>query len=236
MMGHSHATSGALAWYGLAPIGASLGLFTLDTPAYLVGGLVCAGMALLPDLDHPDSTIARFYGPASNAVSHMVATVSGGHRKGTHTLLFVVLSIAAAIAIVTWAPAWAPLLLVFVSASLAFRALNLAPKGGTWSWLGILAESLAVTAAVAWFSPGTWAWLPWAVGLGVLLHLLGDALTTGGVPFLGPIWWRRFSLPVISRTGNWVEIRLLTPVMTLAAVLLVYHYLATRHGLPHLQI
>jgi membrane-bound metal-dependent hydrolase YbcI (DUF457 family) len=41
-----------------------------------------AGAAVLPDIGHPDSSIARSFGPGTRAF----AWVSGGHRHGTHII------------------------------------------------------------------------------------------------------------------------------------------------------
>ena len=44
-------------------------------------------------------------------------------------------------------------------------------------------------------------WVPAALGLGWLVHLIGDMLTTGGVPLLWP-YRRRVAWPVLARTGS----------------------------------
>jgi len=49
----------------------------------------------------------------------------------------------------------------------------------------------------------TWPWLFW-LGIGVLLHLLGDMLTVQGIPLLGPISQRKVSIFPM-RTGGRLE-------------------------------
>ncbi|MFB7576912.1 metal-dependent hydrolase, partial [Streptomyces sp. NPDC056165] len=92
MMGHSHAVSGALLFAGTAPYVPPLVLHTHLAPQeILMGTVLCAGAALLPDLDHHDGTIANFLGPASKVLCRFVAWISGGHRHATHSLFFVIL-------------------------------------------------------------------------------------------------------------------------------------------------
>src|SRR5690606_19624518 len=104
MMGHTHALTGAIAWLGLAPPLAALPLLnetsrfvdtgvmaTALTPAELIAGaIICAGAAMLPDLDHPSATIAQTFGPVTWLLSKAVSWLSGGHRGATHSLAFAV--------------------------------------------------------------------------------------------------------------------------------------------------
>ncbi|MDO4919852.1 metal-dependent hydrolase [Kocuria sp.] len=106
MMGPSHAACGAAAWVALTgtytvhladvslPVG--LGLMPVGNPGVLTGALICAGAALLPDLDHPGGTVARSLPPLSTWLARGIARISGGHRRGTHSLvgLLVVLVLA----------------------------------------------------------------------------------------------------------------------------------------------
>lgn len=92
MMATSHSVSGALMFAALAPAGASLGLYSLDTTSYIVGTMVCAGAALLPDIDHPKARISNSIPPFTRWLASWVAVVAGGHRHMTHTIWFVILS------------------------------------------------------------------------------------------------------------------------------------------------
>ena len=84
---------------------------------------------------------------------------------------------------------------------------------GTW------ALAAAVTALAGWLEAGAWAWLPWAVALGCLAHLVGDWLTPEGVPLCWP-WRHRFELPLLDiHTDRWVERCIVAPLL-LAVVLL----------------
>ena len=88
MLGFSHATSGALGWFLAAPAVANLIGQPLTAPELAVGAVACAGAALIPDLDHPQATIAWTFGPISKAAARLTALLAGGHRQGTHSLLF----------------------------------------------------------------------------------------------------------------------------------------------------
>src|SRR5919205_2069496 len=92
MLGHSHAASGALAWVSTATTVPPLFGAHLGPRDVLIGTAVCAGAALLPDLDHHDSTVANFLGPPSELAARIIGWASGGHRHGTHSFLFVGLS------------------------------------------------------------------------------------------------------------------------------------------------
>jgi membrane-bound metal-dependent hydrolase YbcI (DUF457 family) len=67
------------------------------------------------------------------------------------------------------------------------------------------------------------AWLPWAVALGVLTHIAGDALTTQGVPV--PVLWllRRSRLKLTPlRTGASLEKVVLVPAFVVVTLYCVY--------------
>jgi membrane-bound metal-dependent hydrolase YbcI (DUF457 family) len=232
MLGHSHATSGALAWSGAAvalPVTAltypmlQQGHGHLGVTDLLLGTFLTAGAALLPDADHPDGTIAHVYGPLSHAFCRFVAKVSGGHRHATHSFAFV-----AAVAYGTWAGEhwlgrWFTLGLVFVLLSLAVRALHLCPPGeGVHVWVTVSVLALCGTFAMAHWISEKPAWLPFSVGLGALVHLGGDCLTNHGCRLFWPLPLRT-ALPLISRTGNRVETWVFAPAFTAGTLALLYY-------------
>ena len=51
---------------------------------------------MLPDIDHPDSTISRSFGFLTEWFAWLVDKLSGGHRHGTHSLLGIMVFTAAA--------------------------------------------------------------------------------------------------------------------------------------------
>src|SRR6516164_1795694 len=81
MLGHDHALSGALAFAAVAP------LLPVTGTQLAVAAALTAGAEILPDLDEPGSTIARTFGFLTGGFAWIVHQLSGGHRKGTHSLL-----------------------------------------------------------------------------------------------------------------------------------------------------
>jgi membrane-bound metal-dependent hydrolase YbcI (DUF457 family) len=225
MLGHSHATSGALAWAAAAPtLGPALFDVHLEAGDVLLGTLLCAGAALLPDLDHPEGTIAHFFGPVSRLLSRIVNAVSGGHRHATHSLLFAALAGAGTWAGERYLGQYFVLGLVFVLVALASRALHLCPPGeGIRSWGVVVSEALVGTWVVDRWLPGVPDWLPHVVALGCLVHVLGDCLTDRGCPVLWPIG-KRIGVPIIDHTGNRLETTLLSPAMAVGALAALWFF------------
>ena len=81
MMGKSHALSGAVGW-----LGGCAALVAAGHPprplSVVAGAVVSAGFALLPDIDHPGSTVARTLGPLTRTLSRVVSGLSAGVRPG----------------------------------------------------------------------------------------------------------------------------------------------------------
>lgn len=218
MMGHSHAVSGLLGWVVVSPVLVSQGWVPGEPAALAAGGVIAAGAGLLPDADHPSASIARSLGPLTQGIARIVSALSGGHRKWTHTIWFVLLVFAASFAAGKFLGETIVLVITFFMAALALDALHLKPRKHPVLWTVIL--SGAVTGIVAWMSPaGDYSWIAWPLALGTLAHLLGDLITPGGLPLLP--WKGRFSLPILPSTGGFMETRLLTPLMVLAVFVLV---------------
>jgi len=256
MMGPSHALSGAAVWLA----GTTALEFLTDvhqSPLEIaVGTAVCAGGALLPDIDlsgrvrtgEGGATVAHTFGRVSLAVAEVAEKFSlvvynltrlrddperaNGHRTLTHTLPFA----AGMGALTTWAcnagGTWAVLGVLFLMLGLALRGLfhTFAEKLG---WL-------LITALSAGAAYGTYVLLPadrgypllgFAVGVGCLVHMLGDIITRAGVPIPWPIptgrrLWRMVGVPnvVALEVGGKGEAFLrgaLTVVSVAAAVALV---------------
>lgn len=237
MMGASHALSGAAAWVAVTATAVpALGLYPLEPSAVLVGALVAAGAALLPDVDHRGATIARSVPFVGRAAAGAVGTLTGGHRRGMHSLLAVIAVLYGTwgLTFLVWTPeGWNRQLpigsLVIVVAMIAFavKALKIVNK---WSIAWLIGVTFA-TAVLLWAPHGI-AWLPVCIALGYLVHVLGDALTTDGVPLLWPLspkppkpirpialvkmTWKNngsFAIPILGTTGSRREWAL-TLVMT----------------------
>ncbi|MBA2894467.1 metal-dependent hydrolase [Nonomuraea soli] len=240
MMGHSHAMTGAIAWLGLAPALAALPLLaeeskyfetgimaTALTPTELIAGaLVCAGAAMLPDLDHPSATIAQTFGPITWALSKVVAWLTGGHRGMTHSLVFAVLMGFGA----HWLADAYPIgrdILVILMVGLALRAIGIGVPGNKW---GSMMVNIGLTAGiyVVFMSLGVgYAWLGLAIGLGCLIHVVGDCMTERGCPVLWPMG-ARFVLPwkIGIKTGKRFEQKILAPLLSVAIIGLLFLRLA----------
>lgn len=243
-MGGHHAASGAAAWVAVtstAPF--AFGWHPVSEVGVMTGALVCAGAALLPDADHHSGTIAHSLPPVSEGVSKFVATVSGGHRNGTHSILGI-----AAFTAIAWVMGMVsisteafgevlvgPGIMAVLLIAFALRAWKVTGGKRWWNWT----LSLLLAACVAVFAPEEWNWMPLAVALGCTVHVLGDLVTTAGVPLLWPLkfrspyWVRRYrvlpfddvwrdggnlSLPILGDAGSWREWLVMTPVSLYAVV------------------
>ena len=217
MLGHSHALSGLAAGAATLPWAPVTG--TVGQVAWIAAA---GGFAMLPDLDQRGSTISRMWGPLSDAPAGAVGEIARGHRAGTHDAVLAPICFGLLAYAASWY-LWSSLLLMAVAIGLALRALHFVIPGRAEN---TVIGNVVLSWAGAWWlltnipSPG---WLPWAVALGVLTHIAGDALTCGGVPT--PLLWlvnggRLAFLPL--RTGATVEKALLAPAFLLATVVLLY--------------
>lgn len=235
MLGTTHATSGAAGWLAVAPAAAKIaGLNQLGFKELAAGTLVCAGAALLPDLDHPQATIAQTLGPVTKAIARITNLLSGGHRMGTHTILFALGAGGIAAAIAAGGSTTA-LALVWCLTALALKGIGLTPPkiGIGGKGVAIAIEATLIVWLMTQFMPGTWWWLGLAVGVGCLIHVVGDMLTPEGCPIFLPFSRRRYSFPIISHTGNFVEKAIFLPLFTVAACVLVYtQIISPASGLP----
>ncbi|WP_055481231.1 metal-dependent hydrolase [Sphaerimonospora mesophila] len=233
MMGHSHALSGAAVWLAAAPglvaLPDALGMpelaavtgGMLTPPELMAGALVCAGAAMLPDLDHPSATIAQTFGPVTWLLSKAVNFVSGGHRHATHSLLFSVLAGLGAHLLAERYPIGRDILVVLMI-GLALRAVGVGVPRKTITSAVI---NVALTAAtfVVFLSMGvTYAWLGVAIGVGCLVHVIGDCLTERGCPVLWPIK-KRWLLPydIGIKTGKTFEKKFLGPALSVVVLALL---------------
>lgn len=219
----------------------ALGWYPLDATGIVIGGMATAGTALVCDWDHRSSTVAHALPPLSNVIAAGIENASGGHRQGTHSLLgaafFVLLAaLAGQFQLQTdWGllSVGAGLLCMFMI-NIAAKALKLFPKYG---WISNWVFALTMAGLVTWFAPHQWIWLPVSMLTGVLVHIVGDMITTGGVPLLWPVVikppkvlrklpllknvWRAngaFSIPLLGRAGSRREWFVLIPVSAYAMI------------------
>jgi membrane-bound metal-dependent hydrolase YbcI (DUF457 family) len=246
VLGVSHALSGAA--LGLAVVGVVPQLLHLgpvgEAPSagtVLTFAAVCAGAALLPDLDHPSSTATRHFSAASWVACHLVRPLSrlmydltrgrrdtgrGSHRGFTHTVVCaVLLGLGVSLASARFGT---PVLVgtLFVCLALAIKGLD-ALVPGPPSLVIAAGLTYAVEQVVPGGTSGTAGWLGIAVTLGMVVHAAGDAVTESGAPLLWPLpirqrhWYPVGSpRPLRFRTGGRVEAWLVAPALTVAVFLL----------------
>ncbi|WIB65686.1 metal-dependent hydrolase [Curtobacterium sp. MCBD17_040] len=208
MMGAHHAITGAAAWIAVAGTAPYLttGLDPVGTVGVFTGALVCAGAALLPDVDHHNATIAHSVPVVGSIVAGAAEVASGGHRHFTHGLLAAVAAYFGSQALnlaVVHTSHHGNIQVgagIATAALIAFAAKALKLTRGSWAlpWL----FGAAIAAAVLLWSPQQILWLPIAITLGYVVHLLGDGLTTAGMPWLWPWhpkpphWWQ--NIPILN--------------------------------------
>jgi membrane-bound metal-dependent hydrolase YbcI (DUF457 family) len=187
--GTSHVTTGVVAGFATAP---------LITTSAVDTALWCAavgGAAMWPDIDHPSATIARTFGPVTKALSRLAHRLSGGHRKGTHSLAFAAASgIAAHLAALASPIASSVLLVLFIGLGLrgANAALPRHQRTNVTVHFGVAAGAVLL----AQHQDLTLGWLGAAVALGSVTHLAGDSLTEAGVPLFRPWSRRSYGIPL----------------------------------------
>lgn len=210
MLGRSHALSGALVAIAIAP------LLHLAAAPTIEAAVLTAGAALLPDLDHGNSTIAHAFGPVSRLAAGGVQRLVG-HRGVLHSLLA-----ALVIGGLVW---FAATLFILAGPIIAGAVVGLGVLG-LWHRPGRRALALltALGAGLAWYMGAGLgaATLGNVVAWGMVIHIMGDALTHGGVPVLWPIR-RRFSIPLLGNTGSMREAVGRWGMLTVTAVMLAAH-------------
>ncbi|MET0415140.1 MAG: metal-dependent hydrolase [Actinoplanes sp.] len=253
MMGPSHALSGAATWLAGSWALDHFAGYEQSPLAVAVGALVCAGAALFPDLDlsgkvtrnQGGATVARTFGVLSLFIAEVIEKISlgiytatklkrdprrtNGHRTFTHTLPFAGLVGWGTTALCAHYGKWAVVGIVFLMAGLALRGLfdRWAERAG---WVIVTLCS----AVIAWFTaanlPGDrgYPMLGFAVGVGCVVHLFGDMITSAGIPILWPIplgrrMWRMIGVPngMAVRVGGKVETLVLRGAFTLIALLAI---------------
>ena len=251
MMGPSHALSGAAVWLTGSWALEQFAGYDQSPLAIAVGTAVCAGGALFPDLDlsgkvtrnQGGATVARTFGVFSLFIAEVMEKVSlgvytatklskdperhNGHRTLTHTLPFTVLVGWGTTALCTAYGKWAVISILFFMIGLALRGLfdEWAKKAG---WVIVTLVSLASAYFTYLNLPGDrgYPMLGLAVGVGCFVHLMGDIITSAGVPILWPIpikrrMWRMIGIPnkVAVEVGGKVETVVLRTAFTIVAVL-----------------
>lgn len=230
MMGRSHAMCGLA--FGMALAGV---LGDAPLPVRLLVIPVSGGAALLPDLDHPQSRVARSLGPVTKLLAHLVAGFSlavyhgtcadrdsmdrkSGHRTLTHTVpgcvFFGVLTTIATLAHPGAVTVILALLIGLLAQGFETVGVGFTLTGAGLSWW-------TITHYPGW----SWVW-PMVVVCGALVHVAGDWPTVGGVPILWPLVrdgrrWGMHRAPVTFTVGSEVETHVVVPLLAFGMVLSV---------------
>lgn len=222
MMGPTHSISAGVAFLALLPL-----LPHASAPEVVVASVCAAGAGILPDLDHQSGTASRSFGPISHWMCVAIATISGGHRHATHSLIGIV--VFTAIAWEASANRWALTVLLWVCMGFAIRSLHhrAHPKDHL---IGI--ANAVLCAGVAYLLAqhvsthhSERILVTLAVAIGVTAHIAGDMCTEHGVPLAWPDM-RRWRVATID-TDSRVERHGVMPLLLVAFVCLV----AARSGL-----
>jgi membrane-bound metal-dependent hydrolase YbcI (DUF457 family) len=221
MMGHTHALTGAVAWLAAVPLLSDTAVLhdyavSLSPGQIAAGTIVCAGAAMLPDIDHHSGTIANTFGIVTKLLCKGVEAISGGHRHATHSFLFAAVAgfgawwVSGHYEIAWW-------VILFLLVGLGLRGLGV-KIGDRDHYTGIL-NAVAAAGLVWWMHGLDWGWAGYAVGLGCLMHIFGDCCTPQGCPVFWPAPWR-LGIPIVPVTDGKVERWVVTPLLTLGMVIL----------------
>jgi membrane-bound metal-dependent hydrolase YbcI (DUF457 family) len=214
MMGRQHALSGVLAATGTAYA------ITADVPTFVLLCTTLPGTALLPDIDHQDSTVSNVYGPVTRTFALVLK-----HRKQTHSIPGVLVFSSLVYAAAEYAnepvnsPAWwmsrsvllVVLILIYASTLRLFKI-----KGWLDDFLPIPVCAV-ITYGEPWLldlgvQPFPFRDLPLLVALGMFVHILGDWVTKQPIPVLWPFSSRGSALGLF-RAGGRFELMIVLPLI-----------------------
>lgn len=218
MMGRQHALTGVLAATGTAYA------IKADVPTFVLLCTTLPGTALLPDIDHPDSTVSNVYGPITRTLALVL-----DHRKQTHSIPGVLVFCTAVYfaAVNANEPMYSPVW--WVSRSLLFVVLTLIYastlrlfhiKGWLDDFIPIpvcamitYGESVLHDLGVR---PFPFQDLPLLVALGMLTHILGDWITKQPIPILWPLSSKGSSLKLFKAGGKF-EMWIMLPLIVMGS-------------------
>lgn len=204
-MGKTHCAVGAVTGLAYGEFGAHLPL-----PQTAMLTVFTAGLAVLPDIDHPEATMAQSFGFLTKSFATVVGKVSGGHRWGTHCIIGSAILTGLAMAAVHWRHTLAGRIGLGFLLALTFAAVFCATGAGRLSikaarkWLHLgrflkvkhVMELAAIGLALLVSFTGLGLGLLWlATLLGCTAHCIADWPTDQGYPFFYPLSKHRYKLP-----------------------------------------
>jgi len=218
MMGRQHALTGVLAATGTAYA------IKADVPTFVLLCTTLPGTALLPDIDHPDSTVSNVYGPITRTFARVL-----DHRKQTHSIPGVLAFCTAVYFAAQYAnePTFSPVwwlsrsflfgVLVMIYAS-TLRLFHI--KGWLDDFLPIpvcamitYGEPVLVDLGV---QPFPFRDLPLLVALGMITHILGDWITKQKMPIFWPFSSRGSALGLFKAGGRF-EMWIMLPLIVVGS-------------------
>lgn len=203
MMGRTHALTGVAAAIGVTF------LIPLSVPGAIAGTMICAGAALVPDIDHKDSTITKTFGPVTKILSFGVRKISGGHRWGTHSFLGIAaIGALAQYGVMNRHSVVPGMILCFLMALSLSGAVRLF---GIPGWFDDLAP-IPIVLGIVFLTPVPLDMVPLALMLGCAIHVAGDFVTKGGCPLFWPFSRKRYKLDLF-KTNGFTERYVVVPVV-----------------------
>lgn len=225
VMGPTHAVSGAAAWLAGCWVAGHWWHYHPGPVQLGVGAAVCAGAALLPDLDlsgrvtanKGGATVAHTFGVVSLFAAECVEKFSlgvykltrmkrdpqrhNGHRTLTHTWLFNIGLGVGVGALCARFGKWAVIGVLFVMFGLAIRGVmaEWAKKKG-WLITTLMAAGAAFVAYALLPAGRGYPVIGAAIAAGGIVHTFGDMITKAGCPVLWPLptgrrTWHEFGVP-----------------------------------------
>lgn len=246
VMGPTHALHGMTAGLAVSNLAPLFGQ-PMNIPTALTLGGLCAGAAIAPDLDHPGATASRSIGIVSAAASAAVRAFSAsvyrrtrtrrdrsnadGHRGITHTVpgaagLGVISGGIPALAGLwgTLPAMGATLVVIWLFLVWALRALPPKRSVSNDYFVATLLTGGAYLALSGSYASTMPLLIGLTVGLGSLVHTLGDSITDYGSPLAWPFVIRGerwFSCgppkPMRFKAGKEMEQRFVFPLSIAAA-------------------
>jgi membrane-bound metal-dependent hydrolase YbcI (DUF457 family) len=193
--------------------------FDLGPGEIIAGSLVCAGAALLPDLDHKSATVTKTYGKVTEVLGDIFNWAFGGHRMGTHSFFFAVLMGVVVQLLALWSEL-AVQVFVFLLIGIALQGLGFGLDKNKAASGIINAMATAAITLTLYAAQVNYTWLGLAVAFGVVLHFFGDMITKMGVPMFWPFWKKRIGQDKGFKTNGPVEQKVVTPLLTIGVVIL----------------
>jgi membrane-bound metal-dependent hydrolase YbcI (DUF457 family) len=250
MLGPSHALSGAAVWLAGTYALSEFAHYHQSPVQIAIGTAMCAGGALVPDLDlsgrvttdQGGATVAHTFGVVSLFFAECVEKLSlgiydltktredprrhNGHRTFTHTLIFNVALGYGVFEALTHYGKTAVLITLFLTFAFALRGLfpGWSKRAG---WIIVTAAAAYAT----WWADrhlpvhNAYPLLGIALGVGGIVHLLGDMITSHGCPAFWPMplereTWHCIGVPndISVKVGGKVEVYVLRTLFFVISV------------------